>query len=142
MCSVGLPDGEGCTVSFLLNSDGLGAVLGGVFFAEVGLGRHVLVVLADEVEAVSSSLVNVPCLTMAGLSPGLWCLTTGLSFLTGACLGLVVEPRRCGEVKLRGLMADPLELRLRGEVEDTDPPDLSVLEDACLSCVALVPRGI
>ena len=69
MWRVGLPDGEGWTESFLLNSEGLGAVLGGVIFlAEVGLGRQVLAALEDDVEAVSSSLVNVPCLTMAGLS--------------------------------------------------------------------------
>lgn len=65
---------------------------------------------------------------------------SGLSFLAGGCLGLVEAPLRWGEVRLRGLIMDPLlELRLRGEVEPE--ADLSVLEDACLSCVALVARG-
>ena len=47
-----------------------------------------------------------------------------------------------GEVRLRGLIIElPLEFKLRGEVDPPDP-DLKVLEDACLSCVARVPRGL
>ena len=56
---------------------------------------------------------------------------SGLSFLTGGCLGLVEAPLRWGEVRLRGLTVEPEEVE----------PDLSVLEEACLSCVARVPRG-
>lgn len=40
-------------------------------------------------------------------------------------------PLRWGEVRLRGLTVEPEEVE----------PDLSVLEEACLSCVARVPRG-
>ena len=64
---------------------------------------------------------------------------SGLIFLPGGCLGLVEAPLMLGEVRLRGLAMDPLELRLRGEVEPE--ADLRPLEDACLSCVALVARG-
>lgn len=47
-------------------------------------------------------------------------------------MGLAEVARRCGEVKLRGLIMElPLEFKLRGEVDPE--PDLKVLEDACLS---------
>ena len=98
---------------------------------------------------VSSSLVKVPWRTSAGRSeaPGDWCRTSGLIRLVFCCCccwcrGLEDTPRRCGEVRLRGLATElPLELRLRGEVEPPVEPDLSVLEEACRSCVARVPRG-
>ena len=91
-------------------------------------------------------MVKVPWRTSAGRSeaPGDWCRTSGLIRLVCCCWcrGLEDTPRRCGEVRLRGLATElPLELRLRGEVEPPVEPDLSVLEEACLSCVARVPRG-
>ena len=69
----------GLTRSLRANT-GFGAVLGGVFLTLLvwGLGRQVLVVDWEEVEAVSSSLVKVPCLTRPG---GDWCRTSGLPFL-------------------------------------------------------------
>ena len=59
----------GLTTSLLTNMLGFGAVLGGVRLAPSllwGFGRHVLVVDWEELEAVSSSLVKVPCLTRPG----------------------------------------------------------------------------
>ena len=59
----------GLTASFLTTRFGFGAVLGGVRLDPSlvwGFGRHVLVVDWEELEAVSSSLVNVPCLTRPG----------------------------------------------------------------------------
>ena len=60
--------------------------------------------------------------------------------LAGGCLGLV-DVLRWGEVRLRGeIMELELEVALRGELEVA--PDLMLPEDACLSWVARVPRGI
>ena len=59
----------GLTTSLLTSRLGFGAVLGGVRLAPSlvwGFGRHVLMVDWEELEAVSSSLVNVPCLTRPG----------------------------------------------------------------------------
>ena len=59
----------GLTASFLITRLGFGAVLGGVRLAPSllwGFGRHVRVVDWEELEAASSSLVNVPCLTRPG----------------------------------------------------------------------------
>ena len=59
----------GLTTSRLTNRLGFGAVLGGVRLALSllwGFGRHVLVVDWEELEVVSSSFVNVPCLTRPG----------------------------------------------------------------------------
>ena len=61
----------GLTTSLRANEDGLGAVLGGVLLVPEllwGFGRQVVVLVVDweEVEVVSSSLVNVPCLTRPG----------------------------------------------------------------------------
>lgn len=86
MCRAGLGDGDGWTVSFLLNRLGFDGTLGGVLFGISfvggdGLGRLVLLPFElEELELESSSLVNVPWRTIPGFSwfTGDWYLRSGL----------------------------------------------------------------